>query len=50
MLNSAMLNQAPIVVTSDRIRVQIGTVYFDVLTCVVKTRAIWDSLIRENGW
>jgi hypothetical protein len=49
-LNSAMLNQAPIVVTSDRIRVQIGTVYFDVLTCVVKTRAIWDSLIRENGW
>ena len=50
LLNSAMLNEAPTIVTTDRIRAQIGSVYVDVLSCVVKARAIWDSLMDENGW
>lgn len=50
MLNSAMLNEAPTIVATERIRVQIGSVHFDVLSCVVKARAIWDSLMGENAW
>jgi hypothetical protein len=50
MLNSAMLDEAPTIVITDRISVQIGSAHFDVLTCVVKARAIWDRLMGENRW
>jgi hypothetical protein len=42
--------QPSTVSTSDRIQVKINTKYFDVLTCVVKVRAIWVALLQENSW
>jgi len=45
-----LLNQAPLVFSTNRIRVKIDSTYFDVLTCVVTARAIWVSLLQENSW
>lgn len=49
-LGSFAFNQLPTVSTSDRIQVKIDANYFDVLTCVVKAREIWVTLLQENSW
>jgi hypothetical protein len=50
MLGNFMLNQNPTAVTSNRVRVQIGSVYYDVLSCVLLAKDIWSNLIEENAW